>query len=418
MSTPLPALRAIETILIEHEGKPHFCLQDASGYVDEQLLLSPHAFLVASCLDGANDAAAVQAIFAEQCGGVHVPEDQILQVVAYLDQCGFLLTPRFLELRDRIQNAFHDAPTRVAAHAGRSYPDNPDELRAYIDGFFTADAGPGALGTPGDADAPPLDGLIAPHIDFLRGAAAYAHSYKHLHEAGPPRTAFIFGVAHCGGATPFIATRKSFETPFGVLETDQDAVDHIAAACDWDIFADELAHRKEHSIEFQAVMLGYLYGTAVRIVPILCAPFSDDPELTDPSRIKRVAAFLEACRAYAAPPDRRVTVIAAADLAHVGKRFGDPFDIDDGVVAAVRARDTEDLAHATACDPERWYASVMRDGNTRKVCGLGCIYAALKTLDGRAAGKVLHYDYAPDPVGGIVSFASVGFSVYAREGGD
>jgi len=416
MTKPLPPLRAIETVLIEHEGQPHFCMHDPSGCVEEQLLLSPHAFLIASCLDGENDLAAVQSIFAQQCGGAQVPQYQIMQVVEYLDQAGFLLTPRYLKRLARMEAEFREAPLRPTAFADKSYPSDPALLRAFIDSFFVIDGGPGALGPRGGDDAPPLRGVIVPHIDFTRGGAAYAHGYKRLYEAGVPRTVFIFGVAHAGGSTPFIVTRKPFATPFGVLDTDRDAVDHIAAACGWDIFSNELAHRNEHSVEFQAVMLAYLYGTAVRIVPILCAPFSEDCDNTDPSGIEPVATFLEACRAYAAPAERRVSVIAGADLAHVGKRFGDPFDIDDGVVEAVRLRDEEDLAHAAACAPQRWYGSVMQDGNARKVCGLGCIYATLKMLDDACVGRVLHYGHAPDPAGGIVSFASMAFAESAKDG--
>ena len=50
----------------------------------------------------------------------------------------------------------------------------------------------------------------------------------------------------------------------------------------------------------------------------------------------------------------------------------------------------------------------MKDLNQRKVCGLGCIYAALRSVEGTvSAAELLDYDYAPDPAGGIVSFASV-----------
>ena len=37
--------------------------------------------------------------------------------------------------------------------------------------------------------------------------------------------------------------------------------------------------------------------------------------------------------------------------------------------------------------------------------------AALKSIDGAAAqGQLLHYGYAPDPAGGMVSFASIALS--------
>jgi hypothetical protein len=74
----------------------------------------------------------------------------------------------------------------------------------------------------------------------------------------------------------------------------------------------------------------------------------------------------------------------------------------------IRGRDDEDLAHIQANDPDRWYASVMKDGNARRVCGLNCVYSALKTLEGTISqGELVGYDSAEDPSGGVVSFASL-----------
>jgi AmmeMemoRadiSam system protein B len=166
----------------------------------------------------------------------------------------------------------------------------------------------------------------------------------------------------------------------------------------------------EHSIEFQAVMLAYLFGPRVKIVPILCSMFSEDLDPPRPAELLPVRRFLDACRQLAASRPA-VSVVAGADLAHVGPRFGDPFDVDDDLIRRVAGRDREDLAEVTRMAPDAFYASVMKDGNERKVCGLGCIYAALKTVDGCASGgDVLHYDYAHDPAGGIVSFASIQLS--------
>ena len=94
----------------------------------------------------------------------------------------------------------------------------------------------------------------------------------------------------------------------------------------------------------------------------------------------------------------------------MGKRFGDDFDIHKEIIDRVAERDREDLQHACSGDAVAFYRSVMRDGNERRVCGLNCIYSALKAagLDGRD-GEMLHYDYAHDPAGGIVSFADILF---------
>jgi hypothetical protein len=253
-----------------------------------------------------------------------------------------------------------------------------------------------------------LRGIVAPHIDFPRGGHAYAHAYLELARHGRPKTVILFGVAHSSPPVPFALTRKGFDTPFGVVKTNIEFVDRLAQVCAWNPFEDELVHRTEHSIEFQAVMLAYLYGPNIEIVPILCGQFTDDPFLTDAAELSEVTAFLDVCRELAAPPESRVTVIAGADLAHVGKRFGDPFDITDGIVGQVGGRDRQDLEHVTRLEPEAFYRSVMRDRNQRKVCGHGAIYSLLKTVQGSAqSARLLCYDYAPDPAGGIVSFASV-----------
>jgi len=51
----------------------------------------------------------------------------------------------------------------------------------------------------------------------------------------------------------------------------------------------------------------------------------------------------------------------------------------------------------------------MKDKNDRRVCGINSIYAALKTAEPQKAGELLHYGYAHDPAGGIVSFTDIIF---------
>jgi len=403
---PLPALRHVDITPVEHEGEAFVCLSDPLGYVEEQMVLSPAAFYVAASMDGTASVEDIQQAFLAQFGG-HVAVQQIMEVAEALDTAGLLLTPRFEAIRTAVLEAFREAPARPAVCAGKSYPEDPAELRTFLDELFASDGKP-APPPAGDADAAPMHCLIVPHIDFARGGQVYADGYRAFRAAGRPDTVIVFGVAHCGVPTPFTLTRKAFETPLGTLETDQAMVDALAAACDDDLFEHEFVHRGEHSIEFQAVMLAYLYGSSVKIVPVLCSAFAEAEGTPNPAEMTSVNRFLDACHSVAA--DGRVSVIAGADLAHVGRRFGDDFEIDDAVVDAVARRDEEDLAHVVANAPDAFYASVMADANARRVCGLNCIYAALRTVDGGATDAVLHaYDYAHDPMGGIVSFASISF---------
>lgn len=408
MNEPIAPLRYLDAAPIEHEGETYIVLRDPASYVEEELVLTPPAFYIASLFDGRNDITAIQAAVRHQYGGAYVSEEQVQELADQLDDMGFLMNRQFEAIRARIDGEFAASATRPAWLAGRGYPEDPEALRSMIDGFFVGDKGPGPLDGMGRAGH--LPGLIVPHIDFHRGHAGYAHGYKQLFEREKPDVVFLFGVAHAGAPVPFILTRKHFETPFGTLETDQEIVSRLVDACTWDPFAWEGRHRTEHSIEFQAVMLAYHYGPGVKIVPILCASLCASYEDDAPGENPATANFLKVCRAIASEPGRKVAVIAGADLAHVGKCFGDDFDIDDAVVQGVANRDYEDLAHVTEgpVDADGFYRSVMKDGNERKVCGLNCIYATLKTLDGVVGpGTMHHYDYAPDPSGGIVSFASI-----------
>jgi MEMO1 family protein len=406
----LPPLRNIDVAPVEHNGETYVVLRDPEGYVETELMLSAPAFFIAAQLTGTSHVADIQKEFCGQYG-IEVSESDIANVVDHLDQAGYLVSGAFFTLKRAVDDAFNENPVRPAYLAGKSYPAEPAALRAFIDDFFTRVGGPGQRpdGVPGAGDC--LSCLVVPHIDFSRGGHAYAHGYLQLYRHAKPKTVLVFGVAHAAVPAPFVLTRKAFGTPLGTVATDDAVIDRLAQACAWDPFAHETVHRTEHSIEFQAVMLAYLYGSDVAIVPILCSGGPDLPGVTEPAATPAVTGFLDTCRRIVHESAGTTAVIAGADLAHVGARFGDAFDIDNGIVEQIGRRDREDLAFVTAMQPDAFYGSVMKDHNARRVCGLHCIYAALKTVQGVTdSGALLHYDYAHDPAGGIVSFAAGAFA--------
>jgi len=406
----LPALRCLDAIPLEHEGEPYICLSDPQGYVEEQVLLSPIAYFVASMLDGRNGHEEIRQHFINHFGRDLLTSNDIDKVVSKLDEEGFLNTKRFFSLQHEVDQRFAESPVRPAYLADRSYPGNSADLREFLDACFR-DSGL-ALPRPAaqESHTLPLRGLIVPHIDFQRGGAAYAHGYSRLYQKGRPEAVLVFGVAHAAPPAPFILTRKPFETPFGNVPNAVEIVDELAEACSWDPFAYEGVHRTEHSIEFQAVMLAYFYGSNTPIVPVLCSQFIPEFRSEEGDEKDGAEAFLNRCAEIVLRYDGRIAVIAGADLAHVGQRFGDAFEITEPVIEAVRERDREDLEHTLSTDAKGFYSSVMKDDNERRVCGLNCIYSALRALDGAHSepqSELVHYDYAHDPAGGIVSFANV-----------
>jgi hypothetical protein len=239
----------------------------------------------------------------------------------------------------------------------------------------------------------------------------------------------ILGICHDGRDSPFILTRKPFETPFGALDTDQAITDALASAATFDPFADEFAHRDEHSIEFQAAMVHFLYHQAAEppmIVPILCggyhrhvgqerspraesrgAPAQRD-ELIDPRDVPAVEGFLSSLRDSLASDPRRIALIASADLSHIGARFGQPPPLTQAHLDLSRRHDTALLDHAMAGDADGLYQTLAEAQDRYNVCGFPAIYALLRLLPIRE-GRLLTYKQATEPqTQSCVSFASVG----------
>ena len=71
---------------------------------------------------------------------------------------------------------------------------------------------------------------------------------------------------------------------------------------------------------------------------------------------------------------RRITLIAAVDLAHIGQRFGDQWLVDKPHQARVQHGDRQMLELVFQPDADAYYAQVMQDRDARRICGLTPIY--------------------------------------------
>jgi len=395
---------------IEHGGQEMILLSDPSGFGETSLVVSEGALLLMQYLDGSNDLRDIQADFLRRTSQL-VEMAQLEGLVRSLDDALLLDSAHFAAHRAAVERDYLAAPLRPAALAGASYPDSPDELREGLDALYLDPAGPGS--TPvakTDADGA-VCALVAPHIDFGRGGAAYAHAYASLATGSSARLFVVFGTAHAGCDGLFGLTRKGYDTPLGAIPCDTELVDEVVQRCSGDEwFAGELAHRKEHSIEFQAVWLRHLFPDAqdLRIVPVLCGSFqhwvdgggvpTDDP---------RVASFIGALSDALAARAEPAVVIAGADLAHIGPRFGDPSPPSEARLRRLAEQDAASLDHVCRGDADAFFRDVADDGDARRVCGLASIYLTLKLTE-PTTGQVLQYGQAEDPVGpSTVSFAAV-----------
>ena len=400
-----PRLRNVEAVPMEHEGERYVALRDPAGYTPSVVMLPPALLELVAFFDGDHSIVDIQAALMQRHGEL-VTREHIEKLIAALDEHGFLDSPAFDERRATLDRAFLDAPSRPASHAGGAYAAEPAALRTAMDGFFTSPEGPGPMAAPNGG--PPVRGLVAPHIDFHRGGPAYAWAYRDLGERGDAELFVIFGTCHAGMPDPFALTRKDYDTPFGPARVDRDFVEGLARRARQDCYGSELAHRNEHSIEFQAVFLQYLYAGRrdIRVVPVLTSFVHEAlVRRRRPEDDPRVPAFLDALAETAAASGRKVAFIAGADLAHMGTRFGDPEPISPAELERIGREDRALLESVEAGDAAAFFESVRRDNDRRRICGLSPIYTLLRALGG-ARGRLRRYGQWPDPEC-VVTFASV-----------
>lgn len=392
---------------MQSEGEEFVCLRDPQGFAAGPIFLNKHlAFLVAR-MNGRNSLRDIQADFMRATGEL-VPMEQLERLVSQLDDQHFLESTGFDDFYREQARQFLDSPTRRAIHAGSAYEAESEALRNQIRGFFDSPEGPRPNATIGSGL--PLRGLIAPHIDFHRGGTAYAHAYSALMTSPAAERFIIFGTCHNPMQRRFALTLKNFETPLGVVETDSDFVRTLAGKLPLDYFSDEFAHRGEHSLEFQSVFLKYAMGEArgFKIIPILVGSFHDIYEDGGTAaENEEIAAVVKAILETASERPARCIVVAGADLAHVGRRFGDAAGPSPASLAGVEREDRRFLELVAAGDAEGMFRSIAADGDRRRVCGYPPIYMMLRCL-GSTRGELLRYlKWADLDAGAAVTFAAM-----------
>ena len=387
-------------------------LRDTQGVARSHAVLPMEYVPIVARFDGARTCEDIARLASKEVGE-RVPVDVVVRLATELEEALFVEGAPYRRERARIEREFADADVRPASHAGGAYHGDAKKLADYIDKECFGQTNGGGNRGDGSHRAPAsrLLGIVAPHIDPWRGARCYGEAYGALGAALPEDadTFVLFGTSHAPMREPFALCRKAFDTPLGRLEADKASIDSIAAACDFDPYADQFNHKREHSLEFQAVFLRHLLGKRqARIIPVLAGLGAEQSNGKSPTHSRAVEKFLHAVRSVV--DTKRAVVIAGADLAHVGPRFGDATPFDEGERRALDETDRESLDHATRGDAEGFWKHVAADLETRRVCGLAPIYSLLRTVASGAKGMLRHYEQNVDPdEGSIVSHAALGF---------
>ena len=404
-----PKLRNIEIFPIQSQGRRMLCLRDPLNLAEEAAFIPYELLEIIRYFDGKHSILDIQVAYTRRHGGL-LFSDNIRKLVSELDEKLFMDSEHFQQHQSNLENEFKNALIRKAPHAGTAYDANPEALRNQLDAFFDSSEGPGKPNAETQGNI--LRAVMAPHIDLRRGGVCFAHAYKHVAEESDADLFVILGVNHFGNNGFFSLTRKSFDTPLGVLETDTTFIDALSENYDNDLFTDEFSHKQEHSIEFQVVFLQYLFENRrnVKIVPILCSSFHEIiAQGISPSEAEQVNNFTQSLKKTIAESKQKICLIAGVDLSHVGTRFGDTGTLTSILLNQIKNEDLQMLETVESLDAEGFYNSIQKNNDQRRICGLPAIYTMLNVLDA-SEGKLIKYDQNVErDTQSVVSYASMCF---------
>jgi MEMO1 family protein len=407
---PAPRMRQdLELFPMNRGGKRAVVLRDPLGLFARPVLVEGQALALLGLLDGRRTAEDIQLVFTRSLGGVFVQREAIQGMIDELDAAMILDSPAYRRAKNRLVEEYESLDVREACLAGQSYPEDPDELTAFLDEILSE----GRISEPGP-HAPPL-ALAAPHIDIRVGKKVYGSAYGALGGISP-KTVVLLGTGHSLEGGYYSLTEKDFQTPLGPVRTDRDSVRRLRRASASAVAAGDLAHRREHSLELQAIFLKRLFGEDFTAIPILCGSFQGDLDrVSRPREIARAAAFLDELRTIVSEGGRDVLCVAAVDFFHIGPKFGHDGAAERYLYEA-EAHDASLLRSLLAGDVEGFWSENRRVRDRFNICGFSALASLLEILP-PAEGRLLGRDvWREEETRSAVSFAAVAFHEKATNG--
>ncbi|MDD5465457.1 MAG: AmmeMemoRadiSam system protein B [Candidatus Omnitrophica bacterium] len=224
---------------------------------------------------------------------------------------------------------------------GQFYPQQQEELSTMIDNFLIK-------ARPRDISGD-IFMLISPHAGYGYSGQAAAFGYK-LVKDKPYRTVIILGTSHhkvFNGAALY--GQGAFAASLGKIDVDEEFIKSISGK-DPEVFVDESAFDKEHSVEVELPFLQKVL-TDFRIVPVVVGDCS-----------------LKTCRKIAllfkeAIGERKdVLVVVSSDLYH-GYDFEEADKVDAVTLDLIKKMDYQGLYYA------------LREGRAQACGGIGIVIA-------------------------------------------
>jgi len=359
------------------------------------------------------------------------------QLIAQLDTAGLLEGPVFDELRGKMRDEFDSSDVLPPGHSAdfadalvqktiketeaRDATDDekaaqgPAKLREQLERWMNQALEP--VSDPSFDVCPRA--LITPHSDYGRGWLNYAHAWGRMRVVNPPDRVVILGVNHAGRGTGVVGCDKGYRTPLGTVLHDDAFAELLHAELGEDnvpkYYAEKYDHEREASVELQLPWMQHAFGDAgeepspdnARFPKVHAALMYDVSGHGGAPRTEdglHIDVFVEALGKALEKAGGTTLIVAAAELSHVGKAFGDQqtFAGDDEQAKAFREKvishDREMLRNVEGGKGDELLTGFAWNGNWSRWTGLGPMVASMRLCPTERV-KVLNYAAAADNQG-------------------
>jgi len=406
-------------------------LADAQQISSKMVVTHPAFQSVLPMMDGTRN---IDQIVAEVGKGLQRP--MLEQLVAQLDDAGLIMGPNYEALAQKMRDDFDANDTLppgstaqmadlLVANAVEGEPTDeqkkemgPQKLAEQIDKWIDDSLK--------DTETPSLEtlpaGIIAPHLDYVRGWMNYAHIYGRMRVVDRPDRVIVLGTNHFGMSTGICGCDKGFETPLGVCELDTQFLEAIGNALGQEqtqkMLENRFDHENEHSIELHIPWIQHVFGKdEAGNYPKVFAALIHDPTVNNGESYDGnglgLDPFVDALKAAMGEVGGKTLVVSSADLSHVGPAFGDqqPLAGEDEQAVQFRSKvashDQEMLKLIAEKKVDDLIGNLAWQQNPTRWCSIGNISAMMRTINPSQV-DILNYAATMDPQGtAFVSSASV-----------
>ena len=209
--------------------------------------------------------------------------------------------------------------------SGLFYESNPIFLREDIESIFDE-----------IKDETVDDDIVAgvvPHAGYIYSGKTAGYTFNRIRNGEIPDTFIVLGPNHTGRGTMIdVCDFDKWRTPLGLVDVDKEFIQELLNV-DSNVYVDNDAHVKEHSIEVEIPFLQYICGEHdFKIVPIVIS--QQIPQLCE----SLAGSLNEVIRKL----NRKCVIIASTDLNHYDDQETTIY-LDDKIINSVESMDMKQM---------------------------------------------------------------------------